>query len=411
MFCKRCGAQLSDRAAFCPRCGTPCRMKQQQVVTAPAKKQYVGIWIALAAVLAAGVLVTIFLGIVPLLQQQPDSPGEERHAVVASRKTTAAETTARTTAKAAKATETESETTTTAAATQLEPQTAPETQPPAEPVLSPEEQRRNAVVEAVLRSETTWLSAAQNELPEGYTYATKSGENEGWFQDLDMDGTPEWIVGGAYAGLGEQPSSIYYIYQYRESDGTMQPVSVQDYNEERSWFSVCIDGTPQGGSTVFQQQMQLIGDEDGSYFYTIHNLYLYTSGPGGVESLRTFSLQKNGGSPVFQGMGANNLLYLQVDANGNPSGEYSSFFADGVKVETPREIYDAYMRYFQPKTPYTYSIHPIPCTVSSAGMSGLYDTMSAAEKQQALLASYDGWSVQEAPAERWPMVDKVKHLP
>ena len=240
MFCKKCGAQLSDRAAFCPRCGTPCRMKQQQVVTAPAKKQYVGIWIALAAVLAAGVLVTIFLGIVPLLQQQPDSPGEERHAAAVSRKTTAAETTARTTAKAAKATETKSETTTTAAATQLEPQTIPETQPPAEPVLSPEEQRRNAVVEAVLRSETTWLSAAQNELPEGYTYATKSGENEGWFQDLDMDGTPEWIVGGAYAGLGEQPSSIYYIYQYRESDGTMQPVSVQDYNEERSWFSVCI---------------------------------------------------------------------------------------------------------------------------------------------------------------------------
>ena len=105
------------------------------------------------------------------------------------------------------------------------------------------------------------------------------------------------------------------------------------------------------------------------------------------------------------------MLYLEVDANGNPSGEYSSFFADGVKVETPREIYDAYMRYFQPKTPYTCSVHPIPCTVSSAGMSGLYDTMSAAEKQQALLASYDGWSVQEAPAERWPMVDKVKHLP
>ena len=411
MFCKKCGAQLSDRAAFCPRCGTPCRMKQQQVVTAPAKKQYVGIWIALAAVLAAGVLVTIFLGIVPLLQQQPDSPGEERHAAAVSRKTTAAETTARTTAKAAKATKTKSETTTTAAATQLEPQTIPETQPPAEPVLSPEEQRRNAVVEAVLRSETTWLSAAQNELPEGYTYATKSGENEGWFQDLDMDGTPEWIVGGAYAGLGEQPSSIYYIYQYRESDGTMQPVSVQDYNEERSWFSVCIDGTPQGGSTMFQQQMQLIGNEDGSYFYTLHSLSLYTSAPGGVESLRTFSLQKNGGSPVFQGMGANNLLYLEVDANGNPSGEYSSFFADGVKVETPREIYDAYMRYFQPKTPYTCSVHPIPCTVSSAGMSGLYDTMSAAEKQQALLASYDGWSVQEAPAERWPMVDKVKHLP
>ena len=162
---------------------------------------------------------------------------------------------------------------------------------------------------------------------------------------------------------------------------------------------------------MFQQQMQLIGNEDGSYFYTLHSLSLYTSAPGGVESLRTFSLQKNGGSPVFQGMGANNLLYLEVDANGNPSGEYSSFFADGVKVETPREIYDAYMRYFQPKTPYTCSVHPIPCTVSSAGMSGLYDTMSAAEKQQALLASYDGWSVQEAPAERWPMVDKVKHLP
>ena len=38
MFCKKCGAQLSDRAAFCPRCGTPSRMKQQQVVTAPAER-------------------------------------------------------------------------------------------------------------------------------------------------------------------------------------------------------------------------------------------------------------------------------------------------------------------------------------------------------------------------------------
>lgn len=264
------------------------------------------------------------------------------------------------------------------------------------------------IVQAVLDNEETWLNEL-NEMTYGYDGATpKVGYNECWFQDIDMDGTPEFIVGG----MGFQSDGIviqvYNIYKYK--NGSLQRIEINGRTfsgEKEPYLEVLWDGEePHYGSGAFNNLLKVFKNNNtGKFLYTMEHKYDYTSDPdgGGVISFYVYNMNKD----VLECDG-NHIVYCSVDKNNIINGNYRVYNHDGEVDE--QEFLKTYNSFFENLTPYKTTIKSIPCTKLSDGKSGYYDTMSLEQKKQALLSSYNAWSCKENSNAELPLSKFVNEL-
>lgn len=264
------------------------------------------------------------------------------------------------------------------------------------------------IVQAVLDNEKMWLND-MNEMTYGYEgHMPKVGYNECWFQDIDMDGTPEFIVGG----MGFQSDGIviqvYNIYKYK--NGSLQRIEVNGRTfsgEKEPYLELLWDGEePYYGSGAFNNLLKVFKNNNtGEFLYTMEHKYDYTSDSdgGGVISFYVYNMNKD----VFE-CDDNHIVYCSVDKNNIINGNYRVYNHDGEVDE--QEFLKTYNSFFENLTPYETTIKSIPCTKLSAEKSGYYDTMSAEQKKQALLSSYNAWSCKENPDAELPLskfIDKL----
>lgn len=249
------------------------------------------------------------------------------------------------------------------------------------------------IVQAVLDDEEMWLNEL-NEMTYGYEgHMPKVGYNECWFQDIDIDGTPEFIVGG----MGFQSDGIiiqvYNIYKYK--NGSLQRIEVNGRTfsgEKEPYLELLWDGEePHYGSGAFNNLLKVFKNNNiDEFLYTMEHKYDYTSDPdgGGVISFYVYNMNKD----AFECDG-NSIVYCSVDKNNIINGNYRVYNHDGEVDE--QEFLKTYNSFFENLIPYKTTIKSIPCTKLSAEKSGYYDTMSVEQKKQALLSSYNAWSCKE----------------
>lgn len=264
-------------------------------------------------------------------------------------------------------------------------------------ITEPEEQLP-AILQTVYENEKMWLDNI-NDLATEYS-DVQFGHNECWFQDLDMDGTPEFIVGGMGLGLSEAISQVYHIYKY--SNGELKQIQVNN----NKFLEVTWDGkSPNYGSAGFELIQQFINNKTNSIVLTEEHKYNYTSGPaGGVIS---FSDYKISGTQLKSD--SNYIVYCSVDGNGEITGNYRVHTQEDETDE--KSFIKTYDDFFADLTPYKTTIKAVPCSDESIDMPNNYDQMTDEEKKQALLDSYNAWSYEvdidaELPLESY--IDKLR---
>lgn len=236
------------------------------------------------------------------------------------------------------------------------------------------------IVQAVLDNEDLWLDTINGEtIIDGY--------NDCWFQDMDMDGDVEFIVGGYIGGVTSfDGTSIYshdfLIYNYVDDElvcmgGFAFWVGLED---EYDGFPCQLYKNSDTGEFIYLNSS--IDDVAREKQYYLEEL----------EFLSDASYQKN------------TVVTIKVASDGS----YTYYFGDDtVSLSEMLSDYDAY---FANLTPYQTTVQTIPCSVSSADRDGYYDTMSDEEKLAVLTESYNAWSYTEDDSVEQPLADVVDEL-
>lgn len=245
------------------------------------------------------------------------------------------------------------------------------------------------VVEVVIENESMWLYSI-DEGADGYT--------ECWFQDLDMDGVPEFIVGGQV--VGAHGGVFFDVYRYQ--DGKLAYMSVQSIENGTVWDTrLGIWGTgSRGGHNGFVCQLYQDTATD-SY------VYVYPSSDGAAD-YTDYSMYE-------LSLASDNTLITEeiVTVEWTMDGylyqpEYTYY--ETISTLTRKELLDRYDDYFTSLTPYRTSIKAIPCTRLSVDMSGHYDVMSDDEKKITLLESYEAWGYEKSAVIERPFSDLISEI-
>lgn len=257
-----------------------------------------------------------------------------------------------------------------------------------------------AIVQTVYENEKMWLDDV-NKLATEYDDATL-GYNECWFQDLDMDGTPEFIVGGMGIYFSDFPSHVYHIYKY--DNGALKRVEVNDDTANNNQYLMVMwgDNELNSGCDAFELLQTFKNESTGKYLHTIKSKHNYSDSSGAAISFSAYNMS----GTKFKSDG--DIVYCSIDGNGSIDGSY--------RVHTQNDETDentfisTYDNYFADLTPYKTTIKAIPCSDESIDMPNNYDQMTADEKKQALLDSYNAWSFEVDTNAELPLESYINKL-
>lgn len=242
----------------------------------------------------------------------------------------------------------------------------------------------DAIVQAVMDGEDVWLNDAGS--------ISSNGFNECWFQDMNMDGTPEFIVGGA--SLGAHDSRIFNIYSYRNNQ--LEHMKNVDGNGELMFWGTDLEGGHGGFSC------QLYKNTAGNSFVYV---YPVTDGNASGTDYYISEFVKTGTASFA----INDIFYFKETASGflyEPGYEGS----DEVSTVTREEFLEKYDSYFSSLALCKTNIKPIPCTSASSNMDGFYDSLSDNEKKKALTDSFNAWSYEESSENKMPFGDIIESI-
>jgi len=241
-----------------------------------------------------------------------------------------------------------------------------------------------SIVKAVIAGENTWLTEFDD--------MTISGRNDCWFQDMDMDGEPEFIVGGLEAGA--HASKVFKVY--KEINGVLTEVrNITDFDNEDTTLSFWNHdkSLPEGYGGF---RCQLFRDKTTGKF-----IYVYPM-VDGVASEEDYFLEE------FRLV--NDTAFIESEKltiTENQNGFFCT--VDGNRVKE-NALVKAYYSYFSNFTPYQTTVKLIPCTASSAEQAEYYDNLSYDEKIDALTKSYQAWAYQETDSVELPLADIIRKL-
>ena len=254
-----------------------------------------------------------------------------------------------------------------------------------------------AIVQTVYENEKMWLDDV-NKLATEYDDATL-GYNECWFQDLDMDGTPEFIVGGMEICLSllvpDSCSNVYHIYKC--VDDELKSINIKGYvnhgEDLEQILTITGDFSERDyGSNAFKLLQTFKNEKTGNYLHTLKTKYGATDGSG--TQFLIFSYNMNG-NELFE----DEAYSIFTDVNDS--------IVDDRDKDTIIKIYDDY---FADLTPYKTTIKAIPCSDKSIDMPNNYDQMADEEKKQALLDSYNAWSFEVDTNAELPLESYINKL-
>lgn len=255
------------------------------------------------------------------------------------------------------------------------------------------------IVQAVLDSEELWLDPLNEISMDGY--------NECWFQDIDMDGTPEFIAGGNVQGA--HGARCFYIYYLENHE--LKPM--ENANKPNSYKSNEIDFWPpnSAGNSVDGQagfSCQLYKDNNIDRYK-----YIYADEDGvAAENYQIlneiYTTELNDNKSTFSIL--NVMTITEEYKNNNVEYSYDVGIGNSTNAADREGILGLYDEYFKNLTAYKTTVHAIPCSKISADQQGYYDTMSREDKKQALIDSYYAWSYKENPSAELPLSDIIGQL-
>lgn len=231
-------------------------------------------------------------------------------------------------------------------------------------------------VNAVLESENIWLQNLKDTMKE-------SGDSGYcWFQDINMDGTPEFIVGG-YT-LGAHAAKNFKVYSI--SSGQLKPMvrsdsDIEEDNDLDFWRHGYIFSDPELSKNDFQGY--LYADENGDYNF-------YAASIDGDGSGTYFCLDEVLVSDdTFRREERINITYGIIDYESGEVGWKANINLSEESMDTTQsidEIKELYKKIFDGKTRRKSNNVTILCESDDADAQ-LYENMAEEEKRDALTAS------------------------
>jgi hypothetical protein len=252
-----------------------------------------------------------------------------------------------------------------------------------------------SMVQAVLEQESTWLDKVNT------LYRTASdfyGQCNGWFQDLDMDGTPEFIVGGAEEG--RMGIAQYFIFYW--DNGTLQPMEIRYSDTSSESLSWNVGALPTDAAQFPLYLYQ--SSEDGAYYYL--------SGEGSINgtenntfTMSRWNVKEENGKKIFY---CSETLF-SVDILGGELTRCEGFSQSSSSF-SPKQFLEDYENFFATRTMCRTTTLTIPCSDLSSDISGCYDAMTKEEKKQALLRSYTAWAYTVDSTETPPLQNVIENV-
>lgn len=253
-----------------------------------------------------------------------------------------------------------------------------------------------ALVQAVLDNESTWktdIAACDTVLSsmtsEGNPQSSLDTDDTFWFQDLDMDGTPEFIVESKTGDVGygdffEKAWNVYYLkdsslakYQGADSIGDVQSTVNLFYNDE--------------SEVVYQ----LYKDNTTGKFVNLREGYGWSVVYGRLSLLHL-------GDNSWE----QDLLTAMDEDIPEKGCELSEDASSPTEASSKNlsyaEAVEWYNSYKSNLTAYSYTTKKINLFD--------WDSMSSEEKQQALEDSYNAWNYGEGSTEDFPLSAVMKQV-
>ncbi|MCI1269936.1 MAG: hypothetical protein LKG21_08635 [Ruminococcus sp.] len=214
-----------------------------------------------------------------------------------------------------------------------------------------------------------------------------------------MDGTPEFIVGGATEGT--IMNSTFYIY-YLEN-GKMKLMQ-GDYDKALYFGSA----DRKGGHDNFPLTL-LQSRGDGSFAYISDETSKITEGQYD-RTLRSYNVIDKNNNKLFSNGCAIFLSAQKMYSGKNFSIAGLTGSGNGGVEVTKEEFFDTYNTFFNEAKMYKTLVKAIPCSKLSSDMDNCYDKMSIDEKLNALNDSYKAWSYTESSDNHFPLQDVIDSI-
>lgn len=263
-------------------------------------------------------------------------------------------------------------------------------------ILSPDSTKTESndaekFAQIVMDNENVWLEPFNNGDTPIY-----GGTVDCWFEDIDFDGTPEFIVGGC--NMGTQGGISYNIY--RIENGEMIGINLSDDFPYNSTGDIPIFlQRPNSGFNEYSAE--IIKDKDGKYRYIFPYILSYLGSGYGIAEMKI-----NGDTLDWELIGG----YIT-----EPEMEYRDNSNSSVSKQNLISSMDSW---FERSTLCWSEIGTIPCTyvceyldqewfeaasnsdvglsdASASYVSGCYDTLNDVQKKEALIKSYNTYTIME----------------
>ena len=240
----------------------------------------------------------------------------------------------------------------------------------------------NQYVDAVISSEAMWMGAMES-LP-----GDKEDRECCWFQDFDMDGKPEFVVGGHTVGL--HASKNFHVYQF--VDGSLKRINVlyEGWTEEDELLGFWKNGK------IFKNYM-LNSEDFQAYLYwdARTGYHLYSASIDGYGSETYYNLYE---LIISDGrIHRNNLLHVTRRREGL-SGE--CILPQGtVQLASAEDVRRAMETLFQGKERRKLNTGAFLWGLGVETFEPMYGSMNEEEKRQALISAYQDCYVLAGQAE------------
>lgn len=240
-------------------------------------------------------------------------------------------------------------------------------------------------IDALLTSEDTWT-----ESPQGYTTNMHNSDVYCWFEDLNMNGTPELVIGPMVSGL--HSANDFEVWTY--DNGILEKFNIYypngkysdapEYSNSLSLFLHDVDGATLEGKASFRYQ--LFQDKTtGEYKYVCID-----ADGNGFEAYRGLEVISCNDTSINSGF---NLTITDA-------GSYSCE-VNGSSV-SKEEFVNEYDKFFSNLTPYEISTKDF--------LYKSYIEMGTEDKKAVLTESYDAWAYVETSQTTLPLSEEVLKL-
>ena len=244
-----------------------------------------------------------------------------------------------------------------------------------------------AIVQAVLDGEAQWQDDPNNYLQN--VHETTAEQVCGWFQDLNMDGEPEYIVGPLVGGA----HSAHDFYIWTEEDGKLKAYNLGAESSSDGGLSNIYTLWPMqsgAGSAAFTGQL-FQNTKTKEFLYTFFNEDGVSS-----EGWQIVDTMQCAEKTIFGGRFSVTTEY----ANNNITGY--RYTANGEENIPAQQFKDAYEAYFA-------DLQPFAVTTKNVSYQD-YQAADAEGRKALLLDSYNAWSYQETSDVTLPLSDEIARI-